>query len=612
MNHPEQQPDRGRRVWPIASACLAVLALFGAAAIWEYRLPLGTWAIEGLLERQGMGPVRLVLDRLDWSGLHARNLVLKGGQLTVAELSLAYAAGKLVGLHLDELKATGLRLAPAGPAGSRAEPAPSLSPAAAASAFGGARIDRIRLEDAKLSLPTLSGMNVATLSGAFALSAGALEGASITLDVRGPVAGATHALSLTIPKLTIGPDSGGGLKLQVAGATAMPAGLPWLAEGIDAELVWRSERTMASLSAGTLTDREEPPLVAPLRVSGTASLADAHIDFASRIETQAIGSDTKARMEVKGRYDPVTDSGSAIMTLGPFEFRRGGVQPPAFFPRLGHDFAEVEGRIGLAGSIGWRKGVMLPHLILNLDDVGFDTSAARFSRVNATVAFDELWPPTTPSGQRVSATVEASGLPPSPLHADFKLDRNAGLILSRIELGFAGGRIIASPFAIRPGATEIDTTLRFERIDLADALNLLDVTGLSGSGKLDGELPLTLIAQRLKLGSGKLTASEPGVLSYRGDKLPKEIAGAGREVALAARALEDFHYDALSLAISERDDGEGTILLALRGSNPAVLDGQVFNLNIKLESNFDRLADLALSALASAEELLQRAERSLK
>jgi len=37
------------------------------------------------------------------------------------------------------------------------------------------------------------------------------------------------------------------------------------------------------------------------------------------------------------------------------------------------------------------------------------------------------------------------------------------------------------------------------------------------------------------------------------------------------------------------------------------LQGQVFNFNIRIDSNFDRLADIALLSLRSAEELLRRA-----
>ena len=96
------------------------------------------------------------------------------------------------------------------------------------------------------------------------------------------------------------------------------------------------------------------------------------------------------------------------------------------------------------------------------------------------------------------------------------------------------------------------------------------------------------------------------------DIAQSQIAGTGAEVAAGLQALEDFNYDSLSVKIDEESNGAGTVLLALRGANPAVLSGQVFNFNIKLESNFDRLADLALQGMEATQTLLRRAaERNL-
>jgi hypothetical protein len=72
-------------------------------------------------------------------------------------------------------------------------------------------------------------------------------------------------------------------------------------------------------------------------------------------------------------------------------------------------------------------------------------------------------------------------------------------------------------------------------------------------------------------------------------------------------ALTDFHYETLALEIEKRATGEGTILLHLKGNNPAVMAGRPFVFNIGLESNFDRLADYALLALSSAQNVLRRA-----
>jgi protein involved in polysaccharide export with SLBB domain len=114
---------------------------------------------------------------------------------------------------------------------------------------------------------------------------------------------------------------------------------------------------------------------------------------------------------------------------------------------------------------------------------------------------------------------------------------------------------------------------------------------------------------KIEIKDGRLSARQPGVLNYRPSKLPDALASAGGSVELALQALSDFHYDKLTLAIDKSSTGEGTVLLQLEGQNPAVMSGQVFHFNIRVDSNFDRLADIALASLRSAEELLRRATR---
>jgi hypothetical protein len=115
---------------------------------------------------------------------------------------------------------------------------------------------------------------------------------------------------------------------------------------------------------------------------------------------------------------------------------------------------------------------------------------------------------------------------------------------------------------------------------------------------------------KVRIDDGRLAASGPGVLHFKSTALPKEIGAAGQPVQLALEALTDFHYDNLSMEIDQEPSGAGTILLKLLGHNPAVLEGRPFQFNIKFESNFDRLTDLALRSLTAAQEMLRQAVRT--
>jgi hypothetical protein len=249
---------------------------------------------------------------------------------------------------------------------------------------------------------------------------------------------------------------------------------------------------------------------------------------------------------------------------------------------------------------------------VRLADVSSEFSGVRLSRVNSDIEIVSLWPPATPPGQELKAIVETGGLPPNDVTLEFQLLPKPIFMAERIQMSFAGGRISTSPFAIDPAIPTVDTVLQFEQVDLSEVLKLIGVDGLSGTGRIDGSIPLHLVQNQVRIDAGRLSASGPGVLHFRSEKLPKEITEAGESVELALQAMADFHYDSLTLELNESVNGEGIILCRLRGNNPAVLDGHPINFNIKFESNFDKLTDIAERSMAAAQELLRRTERSVR
>jgi len=66
-------------------------------------------------------------------------------------------------------------------------------------------------------------------------------------------------------------------------------------------------------------------------------------------------------------------------------------------------------------------------------------------------------------------------------------------------------------------------------------------------------------------------------------------------------------FDRLSLDLDKSAKGEGTVMLRLQGNNPAVLSGRPFDVNVRVDSNFDRLADTALLSVRSEPDMLRRA-----
>jgi hypothetical protein len=450
----------------------------------------------------------------------------------------------------------------------------------------------------------MSGPVSLTFSGAAAMTNGDIEATGINATVSAPVTGLGKPATLTIKKLTLQPGAPGGPRLALDDVAVTPKDLPWTVQGLAGEVLFQADKSSAKFTVARLTNLQKPAMTQPLKLSGTAMLAGSHLDFTLAGETLT---KTAAKLQAKGKQELGNGSGSATVAVAPLLFKRGGLQPGDLFPIMAGQVKDLDGTVGIAGTLRWTAKALTPDLTLTLKDVSLPTSSAQIQSINGAIKLSGFWPPVTPGGQSLTATITAPGLPPAKLSLTGQLAAKPAVKLDRIAVDIAGGEISATTFTLDPASPNIATTLKVDHVDLGEITKLIGLSGLNGSGQLDGQIPFTYKAGKIAIKAGKLAARGPGTLSYKPEKLPDQIAQAGESVQLAMQALSDFRYDKLSLELDKSETGEGTVMLRLEGSNPAVLQGQVFNFNIRIDSNFDRLADIALLSLKSAEELLRRA-----
>lgn len=557
------------------------------------------------MERQDLGPVQLAVDEVGLRGFRAHGIALRSGAIQIGAVTATYSPLGLVTAHLNRVEVSGLIAALGlGEGGIEAGGRPLATGSGSGSPGGAFSIDVLALRDARLSLDSQAGKIEATVAATLALTDGELHGSDVTARLDAAVAGARHGARISAARVALEPRADGGVRLTVGQAAVMLEDLPWTAQEIDGELVWQPEQVTAQLAVGRLASRQQPAPVPPLGLALTGTMAGPRLDFALHAET--IGKAT-ARLEAIGHHDRSTNSGSATLSLGPILFHAGSLQPGDLLPALGGMAKDVEGSVAVTGSLRWRGAALSPDLTLRLQELAFAAQGAQLRDLKGDIKVSGLWPPVTPPGQVLTATIEGPGLPPAGLRVTGQLAAGPILRLERVALDVAGGEITTAPFAIDPAAPEVDTALQVDHVDLAEITRLLSIDGLSGTGRLDGLIPVDVKGGQITVSGGKLAAREPGVLSYRPGALPPEIATAGDSVDLALKALGDFHYDALSLELDKGAGGEGVVRLRLQGRNPAVMSGQAFNFNIRIESNFDRLADYALLSLRSAQDLLRRA-----
>ncbi len=186
-----------------------------------------------------------------------------------------------------------------------------------------------------------------------------------------------------------------------------------------------------------------------------------------------------------------------------------------------------------------------------------------------------------------------------------------GFVISDASARLLGGRVALRRMVWLPGQKS-QFNVDVNAIDLREILALEQRPELSGSGIIDGRIPITLSGGAISVTAGGLQSRQPGgVISYRhtdANSLAKTHAGLG----LALKALEDFRYDSLRAKVDYSPDGELILALSIVGYNPDFENGRQINLNINIEQNVRSL----LQSLQLADELTdkidQRVQQGLK
>jgi hypothetical protein len=610
-SQPEERPHgRRRRYWPLAGLLAGGLLVFAGAVAWSYRVDLATTAVQRAIDRQGLSPARFVIDRVDFHGLQVRDVSLRGGALRATELTVAYSLAGLVGGRLGGIEITGLRLALTDRGDGLLFGGVPLGGSSSSSSFGGGPMDAIKLTDAQLLLESAGSRYQATLSGEAALDGRRIRATSIVADIAVQRGADRHVLRIVAPALDVALD-GDALAARFTKTSVTAADPPWAAEAIDGEIHWHAGQARAKILSGTVSSTQAPPLIRPASLRASATLEEQRADYTAQLAIEAPGGKGRLVLDAKGRHDVASGTGSADIVMAPVVFRPDGLQPADFFPRLGAAIGRIGGSLALAGPVRWQGGKIASDIVVRLVDGSLDAAKGKITALHGDVRVAGLLPPATPPGQELAGLVEIGGLPSGKAAIGFQLRPDSTLAVEKTSFELARGRIGTSPFVVDPAVLKVETALRVDEVDLSEIFQLIGVDGLSGTGRLSGGIPLTLDGTRYAIRGGSLAADGPGVLRFKSDSLPPGIASAGEEMALALRALEDFRYDSLSLTLDKGETGEGTIGLHLSGANPAVFAGRTFNFNIKFESNFDRLTDLALRSLTATQDLLRRAERSM-
>ena len=375
----------------------------------------------------------------------------------------------------------------------------------------------------------------------------------------------------------------------------------------EAQLGNTARTDIARFTIDQLQHQASPPFFKTMAVSG--NLESQHIEGKPMVYSLTVtaGVPNLRYLKLNAQHAPESGDGVLAVQLTPLRFAAKSLQPNALFPAL-EAFKNVSGSVNANARIDWSKqGISHSHGKVDLRGISFTHEAAKVNDLTAMLSLNDLIALSSPPGQRVTVRSIDPGVPLENVHISYQIKpaKLPRIVLEKMGFSVMDGAVSLAPTVINPASPRSDLLVNIDHINLATFFNVINVKGLTGSGHLSGEIPLTLEKNRVLITNGHLAAEAPGILRFQSEKAAQFLAGAGEEMNLLLQALQDFHYSELALNLDKSVEQDLTAKLSLLGNNPDVKEGRLFRLNIKLETDIDKILDTINHGYNLSHEILR-------
>jgi hypothetical protein len=243
--------------------------------------------------------------------------------------------------------------------------------------------------------------------------------------------------------------------------------------------------------------------------------------------------------------------------------------------------------------------VTLADLSAHYEDIAIDG-------INADLAVDIDAGAWRIGPDRVEVRLVDVGFPITDLVANVSLT-SEHLGLSDLTGRTLGGDVVVVAMDYDMEAGSSDFVLQAMGIRLADVLALEGET-ITGNGMLDGELPLQIRDDEIRVKDGRFSARAPGgSLSYGGaEEAAQSLNQVG--VGFAIAALGDFRFEVLDVGVNYEPNGDLLLEIHLEGHNPQFETGRPIHYNLNISENIPVL----LQSLQLSDELGRQLEKRLQ
>jgi len=363
----------------------------------------------------------------------------------------------------------------------------------------------------------------------------------------------------------------------------------------------------ADFAIGQIRHLAPEPVVSPVSISGTIRNQAAQEQPAVYALNMAGNIDDVRVLTVTGRYAPETANGMLMAKIVPLKFAPQGLQPAKLSPILAV-LDNVKGKVSANAQLKWSAaGIHSSRGAFKLSNMSFAYADTTIEDLNAALDLEDLVSPDSPPQQTITAKRIDLGVPLENLLVSYQIETTDALriLLERTQFSVMDGIVSLAPTKLDPAAVRSDLSIRISNIDLDAFFDLIHVDGLTGTGRLDGHIPLILEKNQVAITNGQLAAKAPGMLHFKSEKASQLLASAGEEMDLLLQALQNFHYSELSLHLDKSLTHDLVAKLSLLGNNPDVKDGRAFRLNINLETDIGKILQTINQGYNLSHEILR-------
>ncbi|MDX1922025.1 MAG: YdbH domain-containing protein [Alphaproteobacteria bacterium] len=153
------------------------------------------------------------------------------------------------------------------------------------------------------------------------------------------------------------------------------------------------------------------------------------------------------------------------------------------------------------------------------------------------------------------------------------------------------------------GKADIHVTLNVEHVPVNALMMMLTGKETNATGDVSGSIPVSIAHDgKISIGQGKLANEKPGVISLN----PETIPGDNEQITLVRDVMKNLHYQLLSISMDSDKDNKLSVIMAVEGSNPDVVEGRPVKLNVHLTGDLLNFVQQSILSLIDPHTFLKQ------